>query len=289
MRAPLVAAATLAVGIGASLAAWAKAPPAVNDVSITMKVAGGDTVGPLCTLKVKNAGTSPQNGVVLKIHAESENGVELWSGTVDLAAKKTGSVQARVYLDATTTCLVATATLPAAVDEHPDDNAARVALVVKGKAAGALIGRAIHLGFCAACHDTAYFTGKTTTQILTGANDPARGMGVVFNATDVKNLCAFYLDPAGVILPPSLPAPPVGGWPTYAGSVKALLDDRCVNCHGPSLAQAGVWLNTYTAATKASGRVLVDVKSGKMPQTGPRFTQTEVALLQDWITGGLRP
>lgn len=290
MRTRLVVAAGLAAVAAFPFAAEAKSPPAANDVSITMKVSGGDTVGPLATLKVKNAGTAAQTGVFLRILAESESGLELWSGTVDLLPRKSAAIQARVYLDQDTTCLVATAAPAAAEDEHPENNAARAALGVKGKAAGPLVGRAIHLAHCASCHpDAGAFAGTTAPEVLAGANDPSRGIGIAFNATDAKNLFGFYRDPEGVVLPPPLPEAPAGGWPTYEGTVKAIFDDRCVNCHGPRKAEAGVWLNTYTAAAKASRKSLGAIRSGRMPQTGPHLAQEQVQAIEDWITGGLRP
>lgn len=287
-------------GLVASLAlggtvSWAAAKPA-NDVSIKMKLSDTTTVGPLATLSVKNLGTNSQNGVTVTIHAESEKGLELWSGTVDVLPGKTVKLAQRVWLDVDTTTLIAVATLNGVSDEDPTDNCARGYLGLKGKAGLVVVGRAVHLAHCASCHGADAGGGSGPT--LVGATSKAVLARIALGGshdfpwlskTDAKNLGFFYKNPAGVILPPSLPAPPLGGWPTYSGSVKPLLDDRCINCHGPALVNAGVRLDTYSGASGNAKKSLLDVKIGKMPQGGKRFDATEIALIENWITGGRRP
>lgn len=287
-------------GLVAASAAWAgfasAAVKPANDVCIKMKLADTTTVGPLATLTVKNIGTSPQNGVLVKVFAENETGLELWSGTVDVLPGKSVKLAQRVWLDVDTTALVATATLAGAPDEDPTDNAARGCLGLKGKAALVVVGRSIHLARCASCHGTDAAGGSAPSVV--GATSKAVLAKVAaggdhdfpwLSRTDAKVLGFFYRNPAGVLLPPALPEPPAGGWPTYAGSVKALLDDRCINCHGQGLVSGGVRLNTYEGASGNAKRSLYDVKTGKMPQGTKRFTADEVGLLEDWINGGRRP
>jgi mono/diheme cytochrome c family protein len=292
---------TIAIaGLLAASAAWgglasAAVKPA-NDVCIKMKLSDTTTVGPLATLSVKNLGTSTQNGVVVKVFAESEWGLELWSGTVDVLPGKTAKLAQRVWLDVDTTTLVATAALAGAADQDPTDNSARGGLGLKGKPALVVVGRAIHLAQCASCHGTSAAGGSgpavvgATSKTILGK--VAAGGAHAFpwlSKTDAKVLGFFLKNPPGVVMPPSLPTPPVGGWPTYAGSVKPLLDARCVNCHGPGLVSAGVRLDTYNGASANAKRSILDVKTGKMPQGGKRFDATEIGLLEDWITGGRRP
>lgn len=286
-----VFAATLA---GAWLASAATKP--ANDVSIRMKLADAGTAGPLAALTLKNAGTVSQSGIVVKVFAESETGFEMWSGTVDLLPGKSVKLSQRVWLDQDTTTLVATAALSGAADERPTDNAARAALGLKGKAGLVLVGRSIHLARCSSCHGDAGeggsgpslvgATSKTIAATMAGGGDHDFPW---LSKTDAKNLGFFFRNPSGALLPPALPTPPAGGWPTYSGAVKALLDDRCIKCHGSGQMSAGIRLDTYSGASTGAKRALFAVKIGSMPQGGKRFSPTEIGLLDDWITGGRRP
>jgi len=60
-------------------------------------------------------------------------------------------------------------------------------------------------------------------------------------------------------------------------------------CQECGKAEAGVWLNTYTASAKASRKALGAIRSGSMPQTGPNLPREQTQAIEDWITGGLRP
>ena len=278
---------------GAGIAAAAK--PA-NDVSIKLKVADSGTAGPLANLTLKNMGTSAQSGVVVRVFAESESGLELWSGTVDLLPGKSARLAQRVWLNEDTTALVATATLAGAPDEDPTDNSARAGLGLKGKAALVVVGRAIHLGHCASCHGEGAEGGSGPSLVGTSSASILATMsaGGVHDApwlskSDAKSLGLFLRNPSAVVLPPPLPTAPPGGWPTYSGAVETLLDDRCVKCHGPTLASAGVRLDTYAGASASAKRVLYDVKTGRMPQGGKRFGADEISLIENWIQGGRRP
>jgi len=292
MKGYSVAAAFLALISAQSLAVVKPA----DDVCIKMKLTDTTTVGPLAALTVKNLGTNAQNGVVVKVFAENETGLELWSGTVDVLPGKSVRLAQRVWLDADTTTLVATATLAGAPDQDPSDNQARAGLGLKGKAALVVVGRSIHLARCASCHgdDAAggsgpSLVGATSKAILLKAATGGAHEFPWMSKADAKVLGFFLKNPGGAVLPPSLPTPPVGGWPTYSGAVKPLLDARCIACHGPSLVSAGVRLDTVNGATANAKRALFDVKIGKMPQGGKRFDAAEIGLLQDWITGGRRP
>jgi mono/diheme cytochrome c family protein len=267
-----------------------------DDVSIRMKLSDTATVGPRATLTVKNVGTNTQNGVTVRVFAESELGLELWSGTVDVLPGKSAVVTQRVWLDEDTTTLVATATLAGVPDQDPSDNAARGGLGLKGRSAKVIVGRAVHLAHCASCHGTEAaggsgpaIVGATWKTVLARAAAGGDHDFPWMSKTDAKNLGLFLKDPAGVVMPPPLPTPPVGGWPTYAGSVKALLDDRCVNCHGPSQVSAGIRLDNYNGASNNARRALASVKLGKMPKGTKRFTAAEIGLIADWISGGSRP
>jgi mono/diheme cytochrome c family protein len=287
-------------GIAATIAALGGAAGAAirpaDDVSIRMKVSDGATAGPLASLTVKNLGTSPQNGVAIRIHAENETGPELWAGTVDVPAGRSVKLAQRIWLDVDTTTLVATATLAGKADQDPTDNAARAGLGLRGKAALVLVGRSLHVARCASCHGAdgaggsgPSVVGATSKAVLLKAAAGGDHDFPWLSKADAKDLGFFLKDPAGVVMPPPLPTPPEGGWPTYAGSVQALLDDRCVRCHGPGLASAGIRLDTYDGAARNARRALYSVKVGRMPQGGGRLDAAEIGLIEDWITGGRRP
>lgn len=79
---------------------------------------------------------------------------------------------------------------------------------------------------------------------------------------------------------------------SFQTQVAPLLKDRCASCHGTAVAADGLIL--FDAAGKARqgeiktriASIIATVESGKMPQGGPRFTPSEVDLLQDWKAEG---
>jgi mono/diheme cytochrome c family protein len=295
MRGIAFAAAAAAVVLaGAPAPAATKLP---NDVSIKMKVTAGNTVSPLAKLTVKNLGTSTQNGVQVKVFAENEAGLQLWSGAVDLPPGKSAVLLAHCFLDQDTTTLVAVASPAGAQDGDPTDNIARAGLGLAGKAALAIVGRSIHLAHCASCHGQGgaglggapSIVGAASTTILAKAAAGGNHAVPWLSKTDAKNLSTFLKDPAGVVMPPSLPPAPQGGWPTYQGSVKTLLDAKCVGCHGPLLATAGVFLDTYSGAVGNATRALLAMQLGLMPKSGGKLPAADIQVVQDWITGGMRP
>lgn len=294
----LAAALAAAAGLAAAGTDASAAKNAV-DLQVKMKLSAVGTVAPVAKIKIKNKGTSDQSGVVLRILGEDAGGAELWSGVVNLPPGKSATVTARVYLEEETTCLVAVADPATGEDATPFDNLSRGSLGASGSPGLALVARAAWLASCASCHGaTAGGVGEAPSLVGTSSKTLLARMAEGgthdfpwFGKTDAKSFSLFLKAPTAVVLPPALPEPPAGGWPTYAtGGVKALLDDRCVNCHGGGgKVEAGVWLATYDAAAKASSKSLAAVKNGSMPQGGKRFNADEIALLQNWIKGGLRP
>jgi len=283
----------LVAGLLAAAALAGGARPA-DDVSVRISLADAATAGPLARLTVRNRGTNPQAGIAVAVFAESETGVPLWSGTVDLPPGGSALLRQRVFLDQDATVLVATATLQGAADARPENDADRAPLGRRTR--HALVGRSIHLARCASCHGDDAAGGSAPPTV------GARSKAILLEAAaggdhdfpwlsggDARNLGAFLRDPAAVVLPPPLPTPPPGGWPTYAGAVKPLLDDRCVSCHRAARASGGVRLDDLAHASANARRSLFQVKSGRMPQGGKRFDPSEIAILQGWIDGGRRP
>ncbi len=293
-----IAAAVLAAGLGVGAAGSARAAKSEHDLQVKMKLSATDTVAPIAKIKVKNKGTATQAGVLVRVLAENGEGAELFSETITLAGGQSASLTGRIYLDVDTTCLVAVVEPTAGADQVPTDNLSRGPVGLKGAAGSALVGRATFLASCASCHGTAAggvgdapsVVGATSKTLLTTMAAGGNHSFPWFSKTDAKTVGAFLKNPAGVVMPPSLPTPPEGGWPTYAdGGVKALLDARCVECHGGGRVEAAVWLSTYDSASKMANRSLAAVKKGSMPQGGKHFDSGEIGLLQNWITGGLRP
>ncbi len=290
----------LAAAAAALLLAGAPAPAAAklpNDVSIKMKVSAGNTVSPLAKLTVKNLGTNAQNGVQVAVFAENEAGLRLWSGTVDLPPGKSAVLLAHCFLDQDTTALVAVASPAGVQDGDPTDNIARAGLGLTGKAALAIVGRSIHLAHCASCHGQGAaglggapsIVGAAPAIILAKAAAGGNHAFSWLSKTDAKNTALFLKNPAGVVMPPPLPPAPPGGWPTYQGSVKALLDAKCASCHGPALASSGVLLDTYAGAAANSARALIAMQLGLMPKGSGKLPDADIQAMRDWITGGMRP
>ena len=296
MRKRMIVAAAIAGSIAAAEVVLAATKPG-DDVAISMKLGEISTAGPVAKLKVSNRGTLPQAGVVVRIYAnEDHGGAELWSGTVDVPPGKSVRFTRQVWVDGPVEALCATATLAGAVpDERPGDNTARAGLVEKGRVGTAFAGREAFSAHCASCHGTLADGGAGPALVgfrskdlrlkaATGGDHDFPWLGVA----DGRTFQTFLRSPA-TVPDPDYPVPPAGGWPTYAGNAKAILDNRCVNCHGTALAEHGVRLHTYEAASTWARRALFAIRSGQMPPGGRNVPADEVQVLSDWIEGGRRP
>ena len=79
---------------------------------------------------------------------------------------------------------------------------------------------------------------------------------------------------------------------TYSGTVKAIIDGACLNCHTDPLANgAPMPLLTLANVQEAvQNRGLIgQVQSGNMPQGGAALTTAQVQAIKDWETGGFKP
>jgi WD40 repeat protein len=90
---------------------------------------------------------------------------------------------------------------------------------------------------------------------------------------------------------------------TYNDHVLPIFRNACLNCHNPDKKKAGLDLSTYqgTIAGSDNGKVLESGNPGKsllftctkqteepkMPPKGDRLTDSELAILEKWITGQL--
>ena len=296
MRKRLLIAAGIVGSVVAAEVVYAVTKPG-NDVAVSMKLAEISTAGPVAKIRVTNRGTVPQTGVVVRLFAnEDHTGAELWTGTVDIPPGKSVRLQQQVWVDGPVEALCATAALAGAtVDERPGDNIARAGLLKKGKVGTSFAGREAWSAHCAACHGSLAEGGAgpglvgsrskdLRAKALTGGDHDFSWLG----AADGRTFQTFLRSPS-TIPEPEYPVPPAGGWPTYAGSVKAILDDRCVNCHGGNLAESGIRLHTWETASRVARRALYAIRSGRMPPGGLRVPADEVQVLADWIEGGRRP
>jgi len=279
-----------------AVSGFAALPRAANDVSVTLKAGEIATAGPVATIRLVNRGTSPQAGVTVRVFAnEDHTGTELWSGTVDLLPGKAVRLRQQVWVDGPVECLCATAELAGVPDERPGDNVARRGLVERGKVGMAFAGRQAFGAHCASCHGALAEGGAGPA--LVGARAPAliakaaEGGDHDFpwlGRGDGRVLQAFLRSPS-TVPQPDYPVAPLGGWPTYSGSVKSLFDENCIRCHGAGRAENGIRLHTWEGAWKWARPALFQIRIGAMPQGGRRLANDEIQLLEDWILGGRRP
>jgi len=83
--------------------------------------------------------------------------------------------------------------------------------------------------------------------------------------------------------------PPTNNDATYSGAVKAIIDSKCLNCHGnPPINGAPMRLITYQEVREAvENRDLIGrVEDGTMPPSGNNLTAAQVQAIKDWQTGG---
>ena len=79
---------------------------------------------------------------------------------------------------------------------------------------------------------------------------------------------------------------------TYAGTVKAIIDGACLNCHtSPPANGAPMSLLTLANVQEAvQNRGLIGrVENGSMPPIGGDLTATQIQAIKDWESGGFKP
>ena len=86
--------------------------------------------------------------------------------------------------------------------------------------------------------------------------------------------------------------PPSGSDVTYTGTVKAIIDGACLDCHdNPPSNGAPTSLTTYQNVKDAviGSGLIGRVESGNMPQGGTPLTDSQVQAIKDWESGGFKP
>jgi len=87
------------------------------------------------------------------------------------------------------------------------------------------------------------------------------------------------------------PPPPPPNDVTYANDVKAIIDGRCLTCHGnPTANGAPMSLTTFDEVKNAvqSRGLIGQVENGTMPPTGSDLTSSQVQTIKDWQSGGFK-
>ena len=88
------------------------------------------------------------------------------------------------------------------------------------------------------------------------------------------------------------PPPDLDTSVTYSGTVKAIIDSRCIVCHGDPLANgAPMPLLTLANVQEAvQNRALISrVENGSMPPTGADLTAAQVLAIKGWQAGSFKP
>lgn len=76
---------------------------------------------------------------------------------------------------------------------------------------------------------------------------------------------------------------------TYSGTVKGIIDGKCLGCHtNPPKNNAPMALTTYDNVKDAvSNRGLIGrVEDGSMPPVGDDLTSAQIKSIKDWQAGG---
>ncbi len=73
--------------------------------------------------------------------------------------------------------------------------------------------------------------------------------------------------------------------------VKPLFEQRCAGgpCHGPNPGGTQVDLSTYQAWRTRAGRIRERLLRGQMPPVPPQLTPDTLAIVLDWVEGGMKP
>jgi hypothetical protein len=73
--------------------------------------------------------------------------------------------------------------------------------------------------------------------------------------------------------------------------IKPLFEQRCAGapCHGPATTGTQVDLSTYQSWRSRAGRIRERLLRGQMPPIPPQLTPDTLAIVLDWIEGGMKP
>src|SRR5438309_12130601 len=108
----------------------------------------------------------------------------------------------------------------------------------------------------------------------------------------------------GAALLACLASPAFAQHPNFEDDIKPLLARRCLACHSAGEMRSGLNLETYAGVLKggSSGDVVIAARAAssmlyravaredgapQMPLGQPKLPDAEIALIRDWIQGGL--
>jgi mono/diheme cytochrome c family protein len=99
--------------------------------------------------------------------------------------------------------------------------------------------------------------------------------------------------PTPTVPTPTTPNPLTTLTASYQSIQKFVLGPKCVGCHGPNKADAGVRVDTYANTMKlvkagnAAGSLLIsDTANGNMPPGSNDLTSTQLNVIRTWIQNG---
>ena len=114
------------------------------------------------------------------------------------------------------------------------------------------------------------------------------------------DLLRRWIDTASFSATPS--APEAAASPVFAQQIRPILAQRCYSCHGPTVQQNGLRLDSLASIKKGSdfGPIVVPYKAAlsrlvrrleaqerpQMPYGGPPLTAQQVSVIRRWIDAG---
>ena len=78
---------------------------------------------------------------------------------------------------------------------------------------------------------------------------------------------------------------------TYTGTVKAIIDGNCLNCHGSTVANgASISFTTLTQVQQAvtNNGLISRISSGDMPRNASPLSAAQIQAIKDWQSGGFK-
>lgn len=85
--------------------------------------------------------------------------------------------------------------------------------------------------------------------------------------------------------------PPNNNNVTYNGTIKAIIDSNCLNCHtNPPINGAPMSLTSYQNVKESvENRNLIGrVEDGTMPPSGNNLSTAQIKAIKDWQSGGFK-
>ncbi len=261
-----------------------------NDLRVRLKVKGKRKDLMRVKVRVRNRGTD--YGGPATVSLVTDEGETLWSTSLALQPGESHKSNLEIARPATATQLTCRAEYEGVVvDDRPEDNESHLGIGAPPTRSPAAAGAAIWLPKCSGCHGTDGRGGRVDEnvsreswrEILEAVQEGEDGMPRfrTLGKGAAKQIAAYLADPDAATPDPG----PIGGAPTYRSGIRAILNARCVSCHGPALVSGGVRLNGYKKVRASAQAALNAIANGSMPPSG-NVPAAERQALADWISNG---